>query len=104
MKVYFHRFELSQIKLNLTYIHSEKLLADLIRNPVSMLPNLDRAPIQLDPVVLHDFVGEVEELQGGSEGPPYVGGEGAAQVIRGEVYLRTRLYGRALVCVFVVGD
>ena len=50
-KVYFHRFELSPIRLNITYLHSQKLVADLIRNPAGLLPNLDRAPIVLDAMV-----------------------------------------------------
>ena len=51
-KVYFRRFELSPIRLNITYLHSQKLVADLIRNPAStLLPNLVRAPIVLDAMV-----------------------------------------------------
>ena len=53
LQVYFRRFELSPIRLNITYLHSQKLVADLIRNPAStLLPNLDRAPIVLDAMVL----------------------------------------------------
>ena len=64
LQVYFHRFELSPIRLNITYLHSQKLVADLIRNPAStLLPNLDRAPIVLDAMVLQDTVTTAEELQ-----------------------------------------
>ena len=39
-------------------------MADLIRNPAStLLPNLDRAPIVLDAMVLQDTVTTAEELQ-----------------------------------------
>ena len=64
LQVYFRRFELSPIRLNITYLHSQKLVADLIRNPATtLLPNLDRAPIVLDAMVLQDTVTTADELQ-----------------------------------------
>jgi len=52
---YFQRLKLSPIKVNLTYVHGQRVLNEIFRNKM-VIPNLDRAPLVLHGLALeHTF-------------------------------------------------
>ena len=52
---YFQRLKLSPIKVNLTYVHGQRVLNEIFRNKL-IIPNLDRAPLVLTGLTLeHTF-------------------------------------------------
>jgi len=48
---YFKRLRLSPIKVNLTYVHGQRVLNEIFRNKL-LIPNLDRAPLVLNGLAL----------------------------------------------------